>query len=159
MHTATRTPPHATTAKDAIALLKADQEAVGHLFAEYERTHSPSNKQALVAELCTALAVQSQIEEEILYPEALAVLPDPRMVPVARVQLAGIRHLVAQIEGVEPGGEWYDARVKVLSDCVKHHVKGEQADMFPKLRAAGLDLAALGTRMAARKASLMAARR
>jgi len=159
MHTATRTPPHATAAKDAIALLKADQEAVGHLFAEYERTHSPSNKQALVAELCTALTLQAQIEEEILYPAAQAVLPDPRLVPVARVQLAGIRHLVAQLEGIAPGGEWYDARVKVLSDCVKHHVKGEQAEMFPKLRSGGLDLAALGVRLAARKAALLAARR
>ena len=142
--------------KDAIALLKADHEAVSQLFAEYEKTHSiPSNK-ALVAEICTALSVHAQIEEEIFYPAVKAALKDKLLVPEATVEHAGVKDLIAQIEGVEPDGEMYDAKVKVLSEYVKHHVKEEQNEMFPKLKASSLDMDELGARMAARKDALLA---
>ena len=157
--TATKTaaPKKATPApKDAIALLKADHEAVSHLFAEYEKTHSVPNKKALVAEICTALSVHAQIEEEIFYPAVKAALKDKLLVPEATVEHAGVKDLIAQLEGVEPDGEMYDAKVKVLSEYVKHHVKEEQNEMFPKAKASALDMAELGARMAARKDDLLA---
>ena len=151
--TATHT---AATAKDAIALLKADHEAVSQLFAEFESTRSVANKKALVAEICTALSVHAQIEEEIFYPAFKAALKDKRLVPEANVEHAGVKSLIAQLEGVEPDGEMYDAKVKVLSEYVKHHVKEEQAEMFVKAKASSLDLVELGARMAARKQELLA---
>ena len=157
--TATKTTaPHKAppASKDAIALLKADHEAVSHLFAEYEKTHSGANKKALVAEICTALSVHAQIEEEIFYPAVKAALKDKLLVPEATVEHAGVKDLIAQLEGVEPDGEMYDAKVKVLSEYVKHHVKEEQAEMFPKAKASSLDMVELGARMAARKAELIA---
>ena len=146
------------TAKDAIALLKADHEAVSGLFADYEKTRSDAKKKALVAEICTELSVHAQIEEEIFYPAVKAALKDKLLVPEATVEHASVKDLIAQIEGVEPDGEAYDAKVKVLSEYVKHHVKEEQDEMFPKTKATSLDLVELGTRMAARKADLLAAR-
>ncbi|MDO9093323.1 MAG: hemerythrin domain-containing protein [Rubrivivax sp.] len=143
-------------AKDAIALLKADHEAVSQLFAEYEKTRSASNKEALVAEICTALSVHAQIEEEIFYPAVKATLKDKLLVPEATVEHAGIKDLIAQLEGVKPDGEMYDARVKVLSEYVKHHVKEEQTEMFPKAKASSLDMVELGEQLEARKAELMA---
>jgi len=157
--TTTKTPaaPKASAAaKDAIALLKADHKAVSQLFAEYEKTRSVAKKKALVAELCTALSVHTQIEEEIFYPAVQAALKDKLLVPEATVEHAGVKSLIAQIEGVEPDGEMYDAKVKVLSEYVKHHVKEEQNEMFPKVKASSLDMAELGARMAARKADLLA---
>ena len=148
--------PTAATAKDAIALLKADHEAVSQLFAEFESTRSVANKKALVAEICTALSVHAQIEEEIFYPAFKAALKDKRLVPEANVEHAGVKSLIAQLEGVEPDGEMYDAKVKVLSEYVKHHVKEEQAEMFVKAKASSLDLVELGARMAARKQELLA---
>ena len=76
MTTSKTAAPHKAVSanKDAIALLKADHEAVGHLFAEYEKTRSVANKKSLVAEICTALSVHAQIEEEIFYPAVRAVL-------------------------------------------------------------------------------------
>ena len=142
--------------KDAIALLKADHEAVSQLFAEYEKTRSVSNKKALVAEICTALSVHAQIEEEIFYPAVKAALKDKLLVPEATVEHASVKDLIAQIEGVEPDGEMYDAKVKVLSEYVKHHVKEEHNEMFPKAKASSLDMLELGARMAARKEDLMA---
>ena len=141
---------------DAIALLKADHEAVSQLFEEYEKTRSVPNKKALVAEICTALSVHAQIEEEIFYPAVKAALKDKALVPEATVEHAGVKELIAQIDGVEPDGEMYDAKVKVLSEYVKHHVKEEQNEMFPKVKASKLDAVELGARLSARKVELLA---
>jgi hemerythrin-like domain-containing protein len=142
--------------KDAIALLKAEHEAVSQLFAEYEKTRSVPNKKALVAEICTALSVHAQIEEEIFYPAVKTALKDKLLVPEATVEHASVKDLIAQLEGIEPDGEMYDAKVKVLSEYVKHHVKEEQNEMFTKAKASSVDLVELGARMAARKDDLLA---
>jgi hemerythrin superfamily protein len=142
--------------KDAIALLKADHKAVTQLFADYGKTRSGSRKKALVAEICAALSVHAQIEEEIFYPAVKSALKDKLLVPEATVEHATVDDLIGQLEGVEPDGESYDAKVKVLSEYVKHHVKEEQNEMFPKVRSSSIDIVALGARMAARKADLMA---
>ena len=142
-------------AKDAVALLKAEHEAVSQLFAEYEKTRSVPNKKALVAKICTALSVHAQIEEEIFYPAVKAALKDKLLVPEATVEHAGVKDLISQLKGLEPDGEMYDAKVKVLSEYVKHHVKEEQNEMFPKAKASSIDMAELGARMAARKDDLM----
>ena len=143
-------------AKDAIALLEADHEAVSHLFAEYEKTRSVANKKALVADICSSLSVHAQIEEEIFYPAVKAALKDKLMVPEAIVEQATMKALIGQLEGIEPDGEMYDARVKVLAEYVKHHVKEEHTEMFPKAKASSLDMAELGARLAARKDELLA---
>jgi hemerythrin superfamily protein len=160
MTTATKTPSKgkAPAAKDAIALLKADHAAVSVLFADYEKARSSTKKKALVAEICTELSVHTQIEEEIFYPAVKAALKDKELVPEATVEHASVKDLIAQIEGVEPDGEIYDAKVKVLSEYVKHHVKEEHTEMFPKAKATSLDMAQLGAQMAARKVDLLAAR-
>ena len=144
------------TPKDAIGMLKADHEAVSELFAEYEKTRSAPKKKALVAEICTALSVHAQVEEEIFYPDVKAALKDTLLVPEATVEHAGVKDLIAQLEGAEPDGEMYDAKVKVLSEYVKHHVKEEQDEMFRQAKATSLDMVELGARMAARKDELMA---
>lgn len=154
----TATPKTTAAAKDAIALLRADHQAVSSLFADYEKTRSDARKKALVSEICTALSVHAQIEEEIFYPAVKAVLKDKMLVPEATIEHGGIKDLIAQLEGLEPDGEMYDAKVKVLSEYVEHHVKEEQTEMFPKANASSMDLVELGARMAARKVDLLAAR-
>lgn len=154
----TTTRPSRSAAKDAIALLKADHAAVSNLFADYEKSRSASKKKALVAEICTALSVHAQIEEEIFYPDVEGVLRDKKLLPEATVEHAGVKDLIAQIEADVPGDAMFDAKVKVLSEYVKHHVKEEQNEMFPKVRASSLDLVELGARLAERKAELLASR-
>ena len=156
LHKAPPTAKDAKDSKDAIAMLKSDHEAVSHLFAEYTKTHSVTNKKALVAEICTALSVHAQIEEEIFYPAVKAALQDKSLIPEAIVEQAGMKILIAQLQGVDPDGEMYDAKVKVLSEYVTHHVKEEHTEMFPKAKASALDMAELGARMAARKDDLLA---
>lgn len=142
---------------EATALLRADHKEVDALFEQYESARSATKKKALVAQICTALTVHAQIEEEIFYPAVKAALKDTELVPEATVEHATLKDLIAQIEDAEPDGEIYDAKVKVLSEYVKHHVKEEQNEMFPKAKASKLDLKQLGAQMFQRKEELLAA--
>ena len=139
---------HSAKPQDAIALLKADHKKVSGLFEEFEKARSVTKKKKLVTQICTELKVHTTIEEEIFYPAVKAALRDKEMVPEANVEHASIKDLIAQVEGVEPDGEMYNARVKVMSEFVKHHVKEEQNEMFPKARKSKLDMTVLGAEMA-----------
>ena len=145
-------------AQDATALLRADHKLVAGLFSEYEKASSTSKKKDLVSQICDELSVHAQIEEEIFYPAFKKALKDTELVPEATVEHATLTHLIEQIKGVKPDGDLFDAKVKVLSEYVKHHVKEEQNEMFPKAKASKLDLKELGAQLAKRKAQLMAAR-
>lgn len=145
-------------ALDAIALLKADHKLVSGLFADYENTKSTAKKKKLVTQICTELAVHAQAEEEIFYPAVKRALKDKEMIPEAIVEQATMSVLIKQVEGVEPDGEMFDAKIRVLCEYVEHHVKEEHKEMFPKAKATSLDMMALGASIAARKAELLAQR-
>ena len=143
---------------DATTLLRADHKLVSGLFDEFEKARSPAKKKAIVSQICTELTVHTQIEDEIFYPAFKAALKDHELVPEATVEHSSVKDLIAQVEGIEPDGEMFDAKVKVMGEFVKHHVKEEQSEMFPKAKKSKLDLHALGRQMLARKQELMAER-
>ncbi len=143
--------------QDAVALLRADHQEVSDLFDQFEKTRSATKKKAIVDRICKAMTVHAQIEEEIFYPAVKAALKDKEMIPEARVEHDSVKELIAQVQGVEPDGEMYDAKVKVMSEFIKHHVKEEQTEMFPKAKKSKLDMVALGEQLAERKQQLMAA--
>ena len=139
---------------DAIALLKADHQAVQKLFDQYEKTRSDDRKATLAEQICEELTVHARIEEEIFYPAAREVLRDEDLIDEATVEHAGAKDLIAQIEAGKPSDDLFDAKVTVLGEYIKHHVKEEQNEMFPKIRKTRLDLKALGERLQARKMAL-----
>ena len=145
----------APKAQEATALLRADHKAVSMLFEQYESARSPTKKKALVAQICTELTVHAQIEEEIFYPQVKAALKDKELIPEATVEHATLKDLIAQLEDGDIDDEMYDAKVKVLSEYVKHHVKEEQTEMFPKAKESKLDMYALGAQLQQRKDELM----
>jgi Hemerythrin HHE cation binding domain len=153
-------PKTPTSAKphEATALLRADHKVVSELFAQYEKARATSRKKKLVAKICTELSVHAQVEEEIFYPAVKQALKDHELVPEATVEHATLKDLIAQVEGVEPEGEMFDAKIKVLSEYVKHHVEEEHTEMFPKARKSSLDMVELGLEIAARKKVLLAQR-
>ena len=142
----------------ATALLRADHKKVAELFTDFEAARSPAKKKKLVSQICIELAVHAQVEEEIFYPAVKKALKDKELVPEATVEHATVKDLIAQVEGIEPDGEMFDAKIKVLSEYVKHHVKEEHGQMFPKAKATKLDMLALGAQLAARKEVLLAAK-
>ena len=146
-------------AQDAIKLLKADHDEVEALFAQYEKQkkRDGSQKSDLIDKICTALTVHAQIEEEIFYPAARDALDEngDELLDEAEVEHSSIKSLVEQLEAMIPNDELCDAKVKVLSEYVKHHVKEEEGELFPKVKKTDLDLDALGVELAERKAELM----
>jgi len=143
---------------DAIALLKADHRKVEELFAAYENAKGSDRKQKLVQQIATELTVHTIIEEEIFYPACKGAI-EQDLLEEAYVEHDGAKVLIAELLGSEPSEEFYDAKVKVLSEMIEHHVEEEEMrveGMFSQARKAGLDMDALGDRMKARKAEAMA---
>lgn len=141
--------------REATAMLRADHKLVSELFEEFESTRSSAKKKALAAQICKELTIHAQIEEEIFYPAVKKALKDKELVPEAVVEHATLKNLIAEIEGVKADDEMWEAKVKVLGEYVKHHVKEEQNEMFPKAKSSNLDMAELCARMLQRKEELL----
>lgn len=152
----TRPQPTTRVATDATNLLRADHKKVDELFKQYESSRSTAKKQALVDEICLELSIHAQVEEEIFYPAVQGAIKDKDLVAEARVEHAMLKELIGQVRGKEPADDLFDARIKVLSEYVKHHVKEEQNEMFPRARKANLDMRELAERITSRKEELKA---
>ena len=146
----------APKAQDAIALLKADHRQVEEWFEQFEKARDDNRKQTLATKICDALKVHTTIEEEIFYPAFLEATEDKDMHHEAEIEHEGAKQLIAKIEASSPDDDYFDSKVKVLSEMIKHHVKEEeQSDgMFAQARKSDMDLMALGEQMAQRKAEL-----
>lgn len=159
METATKKRAAPPKHQEATAILRADHKLVSGLFADYEATNSVARKKQLVAQICQELSVHAQVEEEVFYPAVKAALDDHELIPEAVVEHATLKDMIAQVEGIEPDGEMFDAKIKVLSEYVKHHVKEEHNEMFPKARSTDLDMRALGDQLVQRKKELLEQRK
>jgi hemerythrin superfamily protein len=156
----TRSTKQDATKQDAIKLLKSDHDEVEELFAQYEKQKNKNGgtKGDLIDKICTALTVHAQIEEEIFYPTVREALEDEgeELLDEAEVEHASLKSLVEQLETMSPEDDLFDAKVKVLSEYVKHHVKEEEGELFPKVKKSDLDLNELGAELSERKNELMA---
>ena len=158
--------PHAHAAshdpsRDILQLLTAEHREVKAMFQHYHQLAEAGGKgderMLLASQICVALTLHAQVEEEILYPAARATLAhDEDLVDEAYVEHASAKSLVAQIKTMTSDQPLFDARVKVLGEYVDHHVREEENELFPKLRKAALDLQDMGARMAERRKQLMA---
>jgi hemerythrin superfamily protein len=151
-----RTTRRSGAGKDAIALLKADHRQVEQWFGQFEKARDDQRKQQLATSICMALKVHTTIEEEIFYPAFFDATEDEELHHEAIVEHDGAKKLIAAIEASGPEDDYFDAKVKVLSEMIKHHVKEEEqpGGMFAEARKSDMDLAALGEQLAARKAEL-----
>ncbi|MCA1653930.1 MAG: hemerythrin domain-containing protein [Sphingomicrobium sp.] len=145
-------------AQDAVTLLKEDHRRVEELFADYEKAKGDGRKQKLALQICKELIVHSKIEEEIFYPACEGKVEEDDL-KEAYVEHDGAKVLIAEIEKGQPSDEYYDAKVKVLSEQIEHHIKEEEQRLlgiFSQAKRHGVDMDALGVQLAQRKAELMA---
>src|SRR6202046_405324 len=147
------------TAPDAVTLLKQDHRQVKGWFEEFEKAKSSKVKQELAINICNALTVHTEIEEEIFYPAFLQATKDKDMHHEAVVEHAGAKTLIAQIQDMSPSEDYFDAKVTVLSEMIKHHVKEEEqpGGMFAEAKKSDMDLRALADQLLARKRELQSA--
>ena len=143
---------------DAIALLKQDHREVEDLFEQYENAKGDSRKAKLATQICSALIAHTMIEEEIFYPAVRGQIEEDT-VDEAYVEHDGAKVLIQELMNGSPDDDFYDAKMTVLSEEIKHHVHEEEArseGMFAQARNAGVDVAELGQQMRQRKEELLA---
>ena len=161
-----RTQSHATNRKSktkakrrsggqpaALALLKKQHDEVDKLFKRFEKAKD-GDKAGIVQTICRKLTIHAQIEEEIFYPALREAEVENDLLDEAEVEHMGVKRLVGELEAMEPGEELYDAKVTVLMEYVKHHVKEEETEMFPDAKKSDVDLDALGEQMEVRTVEL-----
>lgn len=147
-----------TDTPDAIALLKADHRKVAALFEDFQSAKGDGAKRKLADQICLELTVHTKIEEDVFYPACEGAVEED-LLKEAYVEHDGAKVLIAEIEAGGPDDEFYDAKVKVLSEMIEHHVEEEEKrveGMFAQARKAGLDMDGLGVRMAEEKSRLVA---
>ena len=145
---------------DAIELLKQDHKEVDGLFKEFEKLEEDGEEavEQVIATACTELKIHDKIEMEIFYPavrEAAEKEEVEDLLDEAEVEHSTVRQLIQTIEGMGASEEKRNAHFTVLMEYVKHHVKEEEKEMFPKIKKLDLDFKELAARMQDRKAELM----
>jgi hemerythrin-like domain-containing protein len=146
--------------QDAVSLLTSDHAEVKQMFEEYRQlvqdNADDDRRDELAAEICSALTVHAEIEEDIFYPALRERLDDDLALDQAEVEHAIARDLIEQIVAMEPDDALFDARVLVLAEYVEHHVQEEESEIFPQAEKSGIDLDELGAELADRKNELLA---
>jgi hemerythrin superfamily protein len=142
---------------DAISLLKSDHREVEKLFASFESARSQERKQEIATQVCEALKAHTTIEEEIFYPAFLEATGETDLHHEAEIEHSGATHLIEEIEATGPEDDHFDARVSVLKEMIRHHVKEEEqrGGMFSKAQSSDMDLTELGRQMRERKLEVL----
>jgi hypothetical protein len=143
--------------QNAFDMLEHDHREVEERLDEYDELEGDERRKGeLAKEICLALKVHAQIEEEIFYPAARDATGDDDLIDEAVVEHAAVKHMIAEIEKMKPGEELFDAKIRVLGEMVKRHIREEEEELFPELQSAKMDLGAIGQKLAERKEELMA---
>jgi hemerythrin superfamily protein len=142
---------------DAITLLREDHDNVRKLFKQFEDAgdNAHAEKQRIADKIIEELTVHAFIEEQYFYPTVKGLpAPDSSEAPLdlvkeAEEEHAQVKSLLAELENMKAGDEYFDAKVTVVIDDVRHHAEEEEQEMFPKVRQAmgRNDLQDLGQRM------------
>lgn len=125
------------------------------MFDEFDDLKDTTAKAQLAKKISEMLKIHTQIEEEIFYPAARKATGDNDLRDEAAVEHAGAKHLTGQIEKAKPGDKLFDAKVTVLGEQIKHHVKEEEEELFPEIEDSKMDVGAVGKQLAVRKKELM----
>lgn len=134
---------------NAIDMLKADHREVERLFAQFDAAEGDARQQAeLASRIGQALAIHAELEESLLYPRLFKSSNDEiDLVCEATVEHGTLHGLIADMNGRDPSDPMVKARVVVLKEYVKHHVREEENELFPKVEKSDLDLDAIGEEM------------
>ncbi len=141
---------------DVLTLLKADHNALAAKFARYEKLgeRALKSKATIVAEVVSALSAHAAIEEELFYPAVRARMADQEdQVLEALEEHHVVKFILAELDDMSADEERFNAKFTVLMESIRHHVKEEERELFPKVRQAFTrkELADLGGAMAKAK--------
>jgi len=122
---------------DAISLLRADHKTVEQLFKRYEKAgdRAYAEKRATVDRIIEELSMHAAIEEQVFYPVARQTVPSTEDIALESLEEHHIvKWVLSELDDLDPQDERFDAKVTVLIENVRHHVKEEEQEFFPKVR-------------------------
>jgi hemerythrin superfamily protein len=143
------------TTNPAIALLKKDHDTVKELFDKFEKAKGRPAKKKIVQQALTELKIHAVLEEELFYPAVRKPVGNDIM-NEADEEHHVAKVLIAELDGMDGSEDHYDAKFTVLAENVRHHIKEEENEVFPKAKDASLDFDALTSAMLKRKQGLLA---
>ena len=137
-------------------MLREDHKKVKGLFEEFEQAEDATTKQRIVEAALTELEVHSKLEEELIYPAIRADIDDDDLMDEALEEHHVVHGLLVELKKMKPSDERYDAKFTVLAESVRHHIKEEESEMFPKAEDCEIDWEALCSQVVKRKQQLRA---
>ena len=143
------------TTNPALALLKKDHDTVKGLFDQFAKAEGRPAKKKIVKQALMELKVHAAIEEELFYP-AVRKPVGKDIMNEADEEHHVAKVLIAELEGMDGREDHYDAKFTVLAENVRHHIKEEENEVFPKAKDASVDFEALSRAMLQRKETLLA---
>ena len=124
---------------DAIAVLKQEHRDVQQLFRRFEKAGDDAHgvKRQLVDTMIEELSRHAEIEELVFYPAVRREVDDAESDVLEALEEHHVVKLVLrELEDLEPTDERFDAKVTVMMESVRHHVKEEEQTLFPEVRRA-----------------------
>jgi hypothetical protein len=122
---------------DAITLLRDDHKSVQQLFKRFEQAGDDAyvEKRRIVDRIIEELSIHAAIEEQLFYPVARATVPGVEDIALESLEEHHIvKWVLSELVDLDPAAERFDAKVTVLIENVRHHVKEEETEFFPKVR-------------------------
>ena len=124
---------------DAITLLKDDHKTVEACSRSSRRpaTRAVKTKRQLADQMIKELTTHAYIEENLFYPAARKAAPDTADHVLESIEEHHVVvWMLSELAGMDPADERFTAKVTVLIENVRHHVKEEEKDWFPQVRKA-----------------------
>ena len=153
--------PASSKSQDASAssvtdMLRKDHKKVKGLFEEFEQAEDTTTKQRIVETALTELEVHSKLEEELIYPAIRSEIDDDDLMDEALEEHHVVHGLLGELKKMKASDERYDAKFTVLAENVRHHIKEEESEMFPKAEDCEIDWEELCSQVMKRKEQLTA---
>ncbi|SBT51232.1 hemerythrin domain-containing protein [Micromonospora auratinigra] len=126
------------TGRDVVDVLMADHREVEAIFVELEsRQGTPEHRRQLADVVIAELVRHSVAEEAYVYPAARTSLPDGDQIAEHEIsEHADAERTMKELESLDPSDARFDELLAHLTRTIRHHVREEESDLFPRLRAA-----------------------
>jgi hemerythrin superfamily protein len=115
-------------------ILEAEHREVDLLMTELESSDDPEEQRRLFEEIREKLDAHAKAEQETLYMALAGYDPTHELVLEAFEEHRIVTRLLGEISRLSDTSDRFLAKCKVLHELVRHHVREEEREMFPKGR-------------------------
>lgn len=112
-------------------MIRLDHTHVLAAFRRYRGRSSAAHKQAVVTNVCLALGIHAQLEEEIFYPALFGQDDSTGELDKSVAEHEQMRMLMQRLRQMPPRDARYDGTFYELIRVVLHHVADEETILLP----------------------------